>query len=110
MTAELPECPSVAVELPGLNARDWALSDEELRKCWAAVQKLRPLKRAFWLTLSLAGARRESVRVLRWKDVDFEKNLIRFSTAKASRSCSIPMPERLAAILIDWRGQAPPSV
>lgn len=107
---ELPECPSVAVELPGLKPRDWALSDDELRRWWAAVQRLSPLKRAFWLTLLLTGARRDSVRMLRWEDVDFEKKLIRFSTAKAGRSYSIPMPERLAAILKDWRDQAPPSV
>ena len=107
---ELAECPSLAVELPGLKPRDWALSDEQLRQWWAAVQKLRPLKRVFWLTLLLTGARRDSVRMLRWEDVDLEKRLIRFSTAKAGRCYSIPMSERLAAILRDWREQAPPSV
>ena len=43
---ELPECPTVVVTLPGLKPRDWALSDEELRRWWAAVERLRPLKRA----------------------------------------------------------------
>lgn len=57
---ELPECPGVAVELPSLKPRDWALSDDELRRWWAAVQKLSPLKRAFWLTPLLTGARRDS--------------------------------------------------
>jgi hypothetical protein len=58
---DLPECPTVVVELPPVTARDWALSDEELRQWWAAVQQLNPTKRMFWLTLLLTGARRGRV-------------------------------------------------
>lgn len=106
---DLPECPAVVVSLPGVPPRDWALSDEELRRWWAAVEKLRPLKRTWWLTLLLTGARRDSVRMLRWQDVDFDHRLIRFSTAKAGRAYSVPMPDRLASILQKWREEALPS-
>lgn len=106
---ELPECPAAAVELARAKPRDWALSDEALRQWWAAVQKLNPLKRTLWLTLLLTGARADSVRMLRWEDVDFERKILRFSTAKAGRCYSVPMPERLVRILSWWRTQAPPS-
>jgi integrase len=106
---DLPECPAVAVDLPGIKPRDWALSDDELRQWWAGVQRLKPLKQTLWLTLLLTGARRDSVRMLRWADVDFDRRVIRFSTAKAGRTYAVPMPDRLAAILAAWREQAPPS-
>mgnify|MGYP000126745798 CR=1 FL=1 len=106
---DLPECPAVAVDLPGVKPRDWALSDDELRQWWAGVQRLKPLKQTLWLTLLLTGARRDSVRMLRWADVDFERRVIRFSTAKAGRTYAVPMPDRLTAILAAWREQAPPS-
>ena len=60
------------------------------------------------MTLPLTGARRDSVRKLRWQDVDFAQRVIRFSTAKAGRAYSLPMPDRLAAILERWREQCPP--
>ena len=104
---ELPECPTIAVDEPRLKPRDWALSDDELRAWWAAVQRLSPHKRVFWLTMLLTGARRDSVRMLRWEDVDFQSKVIRFSTAKAGRSYSVPMAERLEKILEQWRQQAP---
>lgn len=106
---DLPECPSVAVKLPTLPPRDWALSDDELRHWWEAVRRLGPLKRAFWLTCLLTGARCDSVRMLRWQDVDFQRRVITFTTAKAGRSYSIPMADRLAQILERWREQCPPT-
>jgi integrase len=89
---DLPECPTVVVELPPVTARDWALSDEELRQWWAAVQQLNPVKRMFWLTLLLTGARRGSVEALRWRDIDFDKRIVHFRVAKGGRTYSIPPP------------------
>lgn len=106
---DLPECPAVAVDLTRVRPRDWALSDEELRAWWSAVQRLQPLKQALWLTLLLTGARADSVRMLKWEDVDFERRAIRFSTAKAGRCYSVPMVAALEAILSRWRETAPPS-
>lgn len=105
---DLPPPPTVAVDIATPKARDWALSDDELRSWWAGVQKLNPLKRAFWLTLLLTGARRDSVRMLRWEDVDFQRKAIRFSAAKGGRTYSVPMSGRLARLLERWREQCAP--
>jgi len=102
----LPECPSVAVDEPRVAPRDWALSDEELRAWWAAVRRLGPLKRVWWLTALLTGARAASVNHLKWGDVDFDRKVIRFGVAKGGRSYRVPMSERLVRILAWWREQA----
>lgn len=106
---ELPPPPTIAIDIAVPKARDWALSDDELRQWWAAVQKLNPLKQTYWLTLLLTGARRDSVRLLKWADCDFEKRVIRFSAAKGGRLYSIPMSERLARILQTWQQLCAPS-
>lgn len=100
---ELAESPTTACVTPRVQARDWALSDEELRQWWSAVQRLSPLKRCFWLTMLMTGGRLDSVRQLRWEDVDFEKRVIRFSTVKGGRVYSVPMADRLAAVLSEYR-------
>src|SRR5262249_14638328 len=73
----LPESPTTAVELDSLAARDWALSDHELRAWWYAVEgtkhgkiergvkTLGPIKRAWWLTALFTGARPRSIEHLR---------------------------------------------
>jgi integrase len=105
---DLPPNPVEAVQIQHPKPRDWALSDEQLRRWWIGVQRLRPMKQTFWLTLLLTGARRDSVRMLRWADVDFDRALIKFSTAKAGRSYSVPMCKRLVELLLRWREQAVP--
>ena len=102
---DLPECPTVVVELPPVTARDWALSDEELRQWWAAVQQLNPTKRMFWLTLLLTGARRGSVEALRWRDIDFDKRIVHFRVAKGGRTYSILAPDLLVELLLRYREQ-----
>ncbi len=109
INTDLPEFPARVVKLPTIRPRDWALSDEELRRWWRAVQMLNRLKQAFWLTLLLTGARRNSVRMLRWRDVDFERRIIHFRVAKAGRTYSVPMAKRLVKILEDHKAQALPS-
>jgi len=105
---DLPPCPTEAVDIQHPKPRDWALSGDELRAWWAGVQRLRPLKQTFWLALLLTGARRDSIRLLRWADIDFDRALLRFSTAKAGRTYSIPMCHRLVDLLRQWREQAVP--
>jgi integrase len=104
---DLPENPAVVCEKPRVRPRDWGMSDAELREWWAAVQAVTPLKRAFWVTLLLTGARRNSVRLLRWQDVDFESRVIHFVHVKGGRSYSVPMSSRLHAILAEWRENSP---
>lgn len=106
VSPDLPECPSVAVDEPRVPPRDWALSDKELRAWWRAVRQLGPLKRTWWLTALLTGARAASLSHLKWEDVDFERKVIRFRVAKGGRSYRVPMSERLALILLRWREQA----
>ncbi len=104
----LPPPPTVAVEIQQIRPRDWALSPDELRQWWAAVERLNPLKRTYWLTVLLTGARRGSVEALCWRDVDLERGVIRFSTAKAGRVYAIPACRRLAELLRAWRNDCPP--
>jgi integrase len=106
---DLPEAPTVAVDLPPVGSRDWALSDDELRAWWQAVEKLGPLKQVFWKVMLLTGARRGSVEALRWQDVDLDAGRIRFSTAKAGRTYSIPACQRLVDLLRGWREECPPT-
>jgi integrase len=107
---QLPPCPTHVVELPRIRPRDWALSDEELRQWWAAVQQLNPVKRMFWVTLLLTGARRGSVEALRWRDIDFGKRIVHFRVAKGGRTYSIPAPDLLLELLARYReNDAPPS-
>ncbi|MFZ5898518.1 MAG: tyrosine-type recombinase/integrase [Bacillota bacterium] len=105
---DLPPAPTVAVDIATPKARDWALADEELRQWWFSVQKLSPLKRMIWLTLLLTGARQDSVRLLRWRDVDLERKVMRFSAAKGGRTYSVPISGRLARLLERWRELCPP--
>jgi integrase len=104
---ELPESPTIACQMPRVRPRDWALDDNALRAWWQAVSKLSPLKRTFWLALLYTGARRDSVRCLRWSDISFSEKIIRFSVAKGGRVYSIPMSDRLAALLQKWREECP---
>jgi integrase len=109
--ADLPECPTIAVDLPAIKPRDWALSAEDLKRWWAAVETLSPTKRMWWLTALLTGARRGSVEALAWDDVDFEKKVIRFKVAKGDRPYAVPAADKLVDLLKAYRdgGEAPPS-
>ena len=105
----LPESPTLAVDLPQLPARDWALSPEALKAWWQAVKSLNPVKRAWWATTLLTGSRRASVEALQWPDLDFGKKTIQFRVTKR-KPYTIPMADRLAGILAHYRdsGEVPP--
>ncbi len=100
---DLAESPTTACATPRVRARDWALSDDDLRQWWERVQRLAPVKRVWWLTALLTGARAGSICALRWADVDLARNVIRFSTAKGGRTYSIPIADWLAATLREYR-------
>jgi integrase len=108
---DLPECPTVAVDLPTVKPRDWALSPEDLQAWWDAVQALNPVKRMWWLTCLLTGARRGSIEALRWADIDFEKLTIRFRVTKGDRPYTVPLSDKLNELLTSYResGEVPPS-
>lgn len=96
---ELPECPTIAVEMPKIAPRDWALSAEELRGWWAAVRDLTPVKRMWWLTCLLTGARRGSIEALKWEDVQFDRRTIQFRVTKGNRPYVVPAADRLLHLL-----------
>lgn len=100
---DLPESPTVACETPRVKARDWALADDELRHWWARVSELPAVKRVWYLTALMTGARAGSVTALKWDDVDFERRLVRFRVVKGDRPYVIPMADRLAGILAEYR-------
>jgi integrase len=72
---------------------------------------LSPIKRMWWLTALLTGARAGSIEALRWADIDFDKKTALFLVTKGSRPYMIPMSDTLAALLPAYRdgGAVPPS-
>lgn len=100
---DLPETPTIACETPRVRPRDWALSDDELRAWWARVRELPAVKRVWYLTALMTGARAGSVIALKWDDVDLERKLVRFRVVKGDRPYTVPLADRLVAILRDYR-------
>jgi integrase len=119
----LPEAPTTAVEVARIPARNWALSPEALKAWWycapevkgklveRGVSTLSPIKRMWWLTALLTGARAGSIEALRWVDIDFDKRTILFEVTKGDRPYMIPMSDTLAELLSTYRdsGEVPPS-
>lgn len=117
--SDLPESPTVAVSLPATKSREWALTPDQLKAWWSSVEaddegketargvkSLGPIKRAWWLTTLLTGARRGSVEAMRWADVDFDKKIIRFAVAKGDRRYAIPMADKLADLLTKYKSSS----
>jgi len=119
----LPEAPTTAVEVARIPARNWALSPEELKAWWycasevegkvvkRGVSTLSPIKRAWWCTALLTGARAGSIEALRWADIDFEKKTLLFMVTKGGKPYMVPMSDVLAKLLSAYRdgGTVPPS-
>ena len=107
----LPEAPTTAVEVARIPARNWALSPEELREWWRCVSGLSTIKRMWWSTALLTGARAGSIEALRWDNIDFEKKTILFTVTKGGKPYMVPMSDTLTALLIAYRdgGAVPPS-
>jgi integrase len=74
------------------------------------VSTLAPIKRMWWLTALLSGARAGSIEALRWDDIDFDKKTILFTVTKGDRPYMIPMSNTLAMLLRTYRdgGEVPP--
>jgi len=100
---DLPETPTSACDTPRVKARDWALSDEDLRRMGEALRRLSPVKRAWWMVTLLTGARAGTVTSLRWADVDLEKKVVHFRVVKGDRPYAIPLADRLADFLREYR-------
>lgn len=55
--------------------------------------------------LHYTAARTESLRFLRWRDLDFVDDLIHFDVAKGDRAYTIPMHPKLKAALLHWQDE-----
>ena len=120
----LPNWPKRVAPVMEPKPRDWAYSPDELRAWWHAIRKERDgtvtefgvstlgaIKRMWWLAALFTGARRGSIEALRWADVDIDKRTIRFKVAKGDRPYSVPMADKLAELMEDYRKSpdVPPS-
>jgi integrase len=119
----LPEPPTTAVQVQRIPARNWALSAEELKSWWFCesdvkgktvkhgVSTLGPIKRMWWITALLTGARAGSIEALRWENIDFDKKTVRFMVTKGNRPYTVPLSDVLAKALRAYRdaGAVPPS-
>jgi integrase len=120
---DLPEPPTTAVDVDKLPARDWALSPKELQGWWHSIEEkggkrtergvktLGTIKRMWWLTALLTGARKGSIEALRWADLSLDKKVIHFRTTKGNRPYSVPMNDALAKLFTRYRAASdvPPS-
>jgi integrase len=78
------------VEIP----RDRALSSDELRRLWWAIDDLPQLPKAYFRTVLLTGGRRDEVRGMAWSEVDLDAALWRLPAErnKSTRPFEIPLP------------------
>lgn len=121
---DLPEWPRKVAAIHKIAARDWAYSPDELRAWWSASKKAKdgtvaklgvstlwPIKRMWWLTALLTGARKGSIEALTWADLDLGKKVIRFRVTKGDRPYSVPMSDTLATLFNRYRESpdVPPS-
>jgi integrase len=120
---DLPEPPTTAVEVDKIAARDWAFTPEELKTWWHSIEEkddrivergvktLGPIKRMWWLTALLTGARKSSIEALKWSDLKLEKRMIHFRVTKGDRPYAVPMSGMLVGLLAQYRngGTVPPS-
>ncbi len=124
---DLPEPPTTAVEVDKIAARDWAFTPAELASWWYVIEEkkdgdkieriergvktLGTIKRMWWLTALLTGARKGSIEALKWADLNLEKKVIHFRTTKGNRPYSVPMNDTLAKVFAHYRaaGDVPPS-
>jgi integrase len=75
------------------------------------VSTLGPIKRMWWLTALLTGARKGSIEALKWVDADLDKRVIVFRVTKGNRPYAVPIADKLAKLLARYRdsGKVPPS-
>ena len=91
------ETPSVAVK------RGIMIGKKEIRHFLDALGRPRCRVQAYLFTFT--AARLASIAGLRWRDIDFDGNLIHFDIAKAGASYSLPMHAELRAALLRWRSE-----
>ena len=84
---------------------------DKIERIKRGVKTLGTIKRMWWLTALLTGARKGSIEALKWVDLNLQKKVIHFRTAKGNRPYSVPMNDALAKLFVHYRtaGDVPPS-
>ena len=88
------------------------LCDEEMKRFLAAVAKLDPYWRDFFLALAWTGARLSNVCAMRWDQLDLEARIwsIPSTTTKTHRPYRVALSSRLGVLLaLRQKGRARPS-
>lgn len=75
------------------------LSPDEMQRFLKAVDEEKPLVRAFILTGFYTGMRKSEISKLKWKDIDFENDLIIVQESKNNEKRTIKMVPQLKKIL-----------
>ena len=57
----------------------------------------------WWLAALFTGARKGSIEALKWADLDLEKKTIHFRVTKGDRPYAVPMCDKLAEFLTEYR-------
>lgn len=95
--------------LPKKSPKSDCLQKEQLKAWFAAVRAIdNPVIAAYLQVLLLTGARRESLALLRWEDVDFRWNSLTIRDKEQSkggenRMRTIPLTPYVASILADLK-------
>lgn len=105
---ELPgRNPARRVVTHALEPRGERVDNADLPAWFATVQTLAPVRRDLQMMALFTGLRSESVRHLRWDDVDLERRLLHVSRAKGDRPYTIPIAEAHVEIIERRRVENP---
>jgi integrase len=85
--------PAVGIERPGREtSRERALSDDELRRLWAALGQLPVPMGEVYRLLLLTGARRQEVADMRWCELDPHQQLWTLPAARSKNKKPVAFP------------------
>ena len=81
-------------------SRDRFMSRAELARFFEALQYAEPRFRHYVLLSLFLGQRRSNILALRWGDIDFENDIVRFVDTKNGDTVNTPMTDQAREILI----------
>jgi integrase len=90
-----------------LKPRDERIPDAGFAAWYSKVDKLPPVRRELHLMALFTGLRSESLRHLRWDDIDEERGLLRVSKAKGGRAYVVPLVAAHLELLARLRADRP---
>lgn len=91
--------PATRLSLSALKPRSTRIDDDAFPAWYAKVIAIDPVRRDLQLVSLFTGLRTESVRNLRWEDVDEEREILHVQKAKGDRPYTLPLVETVRDIL-----------